>query len=137
MSKAQQTKLTLADIVAKKQAREKDAKKTLDLHLDSYDLDITVKKLDDETFAYIAEKYKEDEMALVNRIIYECVVEPKLKDEKTQEALGIKCEPSKIMDETVKVVFPSMAERGGIATEILNFSDLAKGGVSVVEHLKN
>lgn len=137
MSKAQQTKLTLADIVAKKQAREKDAKKTLDLHLDSYDLDITVKKLDDEKFLYIVKKYEDNEMAFTNRIIYECVAEPNLKDEKTQEALGIKCEPSKIIDETVKAVFPSIIERTKILEEILNFSDLTKGGVSVVEHLKN
>lgn len=137
MSKESQKRLTLSDIVAKKQAREKEANKTQELHIGSYDMDILVKKLDDELFAYLNEKYKDDDMGLINRIVYECVVDPKLKDEKTQEMLGIKCEPNKIIDETVKTIFPSINERGGIATEILNFSDLAKGGVSVVEHIKN
>lgn len=137
MSKESQKRLTLSDIVAKKQARDKDLNKTQELHIVSYDMDIEVKKLDDEMFSYLNEKYKDDDIGLINRIVYECVVDPKLKDEKTQEMLKINCEPSKIVDETVKAVFPSMTERGGIATEILNFSDLAKGGVSVVEHIKN
>ncbi|AGX43952.1 hypothetical protein [Clostridium saccharobutylicum] len=137
MNKEQQKRLTLADVVAKKQAREKDAKKTQELNIGSYDMYILVKKLDDELFSYLNEKYKDDEMGMINRIVYECVVDPKLKDEKTQETLGITCEPSQIINETVKAVFPSVKERGGIATEILNLSDLAKGGVSVVQHIKN
>ena len=137
MSKESQKRLTLSDIVAKKQAREKEANKTQELHIGSYDMDILVKKLDDELFSYLNEKYKDDDIGLINRIIYECVVDPKLKEEKTQEMLGIKCDPSQIVDETVKAIFPSMSERGGIATEIINFSDLTKGSVSVVQHIKN
>lgn len=137
MGKENQKRLTLGDIVKKKQLRDKEANKTQELHIDSYDMDILISKLDDELFSYLNEKYKEDEMGMINRIVYECVVDPKLKDEKTQETLGITCEPSQIINETVKAVFPSVKERGGIATEILNLSDLAKGGVSVVQHIKN
>lgn len=137
MSKESQKRLTLGDIVKKKQLREKEANKTLELHIDSYDMDILIKKLDDELFSYLNEKYKDDEMGMINRIVYECVVDPMLKDEKTQETLGITCEPSQIINETAKAVFPSVKERGEIATEILNLSDLAKGGVSVVQKIKN
>lgn len=137
MSKESQKRLTLGDIVKKKQLRDKDVNKTQELHIDSYDMDIVIKKLDDETFSYLNEKYKDDEMGMINRIVYECVTDPKLKDGNTQETLGIICEPSQIINETVKAVFPSVKERGGIATEILNLSDLAKGGVSVVQHIKN
>lgn len=127
MSKEKTTKLTLKDLISKKEQVLNGKKKTRDLHIKSLDGVITIEKPTIET---VIDATKFDDGADSDKyLVYHCIVEPNLKDKELQKAYGC-VEPTDILK-----IFDD-GEISSIAKECMNFAGYS-GSVSVVDDLKN
>lgn len=128
MGKEQLTKLTLKDLIIKKEQIEANKKKTADLHIPSLDAVITIQKpsIDIVTDALAIENGMESNKYL----IYNCIIEPNLNDKELRDAYGC-IEPTEILNK----IFDD-GEIGSIAEECLKLAGY-KNSVSVVEKIKN
>ncbi|MHC1683417.1 MAG: hypothetical protein AB6733_10755 [Clostridiaceae bacterium] len=128
MGKEQLTKLTLKDLIVKKEQIEANKKKTADLHILSLDAVITIESphIDIVTDALAIENGMESNKYL----LYNCIVEPNLKDKELQKEYGC-VEPTDILNK----IFDD-GEIGSIAEECLKLAGY-KNSVSVVEKIKN
>lgn len=147
MSKEQQTKNTLADLMSKKRQKEKDELKIGDYYSKGEDFTFIYNKLDEEVFFYIMDKYpdaftEEPKMAdllhAFNNIIYECVVIDKnksLKDKDVREMLGVKATKD-IINLSAKALIENYEERLELGGKILEFSGFSNGNKQV-EEIKN
>ena len=91
------TKITLDTLLARKEQAIEDKRKnsTGELYVQSLDGTITVKP---PTRAILSDARETDDDSLADRyLVYQCVVEPNLKDKKLQDAYGCG-EPDEIVD---------------------------------------
>lgn len=127
MSKEKMTKLTLKDLISKKEQVLSGKKKTRNLYIKSLDGIITIEKPSLET---VVDASKIDSgMESDKYLVYHCIVEPNLKDKELQKAYGC-VEPTEILK-----IFED-GEISSIAKECMNLAGY-NGSVSVVEDIKN
>jgi hypothetical protein len=127
MNKTKATKLTLKDLISKKEQVLNGKKKTADLYIKSLDSIITIEKPTIET---VIDASKIDTGAESDKyLVYHCIVEPNLKDKELQKAYGC-VEPTEILK-----IFED-GEISSIAKECMNLAGYG-GSVSVVNDLKN
>lgn len=126
MSKETMTKLTLKDLIAKKE-QVLNKKKTRDLYIKSLDAVITIEKPSIET---IVDASKIDSGVESDKyLVYNCIIDPNLRDKELQQAYGC-VEPSDILK-----IFDD-GEISSIAKECMNLAGYS-GSVSVVDDIKN
>ena len=121
------TKITLDALLARKEQskEDKNRKNRRELYIPSLDGTITIKP---PTRATISEAKDADNDALADRyLVYECIVEPDLKDKRLQEAYGC-AEPDEIVDR--------IFELGEVSKIALECMDMA-GFNNSVEAVKN
>lgn len=127
MRKEQLKKLTLKDLIAKKEQILSNKNKTMDLYVKSLDAVITIQKPDINT---IIDASKIDDAAESDKyLVYNCVIEPNLKDKELQEAYGC-VEPIEILK-----IFDD-GEISSIASKCMELAGY-RNSVSVVEDIKN
>lgn len=127
MNKETVTKLTLKDLIAKKEQVLDSKKKTRNLYIKSLDGIITIEKPSIET---IVDASKIDSgMESDKYLVYNCIIEPNLKDKELQKVYGC-IEPSDILK-----IFED-GEISSIARECMNLAGYS-GSVSVVDDIKN
>lgn len=127
MNKETATKLTLKDLIAKKEQVLNSKNKTRNLYIKSLDGVITIEK---PSIDLIIDASKIDEGAESDKyLVYNCIVEPNIKDKELQKAYEC-VEPTEIL---------KIFEDGEISTIAKECMDLAgyNGSVSVVEDIKN
>lgn len=127
MSKETMTKLTLKDLIAKKEQVLNSKKKTRNLYIKSLDGIITIEKPSVETI--IDASKIDDGVESDKYLVYNCIVEPNLRDKELQKAYGC-VEPSDILK-----IFED-GEISAIAKECMNLAGYS-GSVSVVDDIKN
>lgn len=121
------TKITLDVLLARKEQAKEDKRKhaTRELYVESLDGTITIKA---PTRAILSDARNTDDDTLADRyLVYQCVVEPNLKDKKLQAAYDV-AEPDEIVDKVFE-----LGEVSKIAAECV---DMAGFGNSV-ESVKN
>ncbi len=121
------TKITLDTLLARKEQAIEDKRKnsTGELYVQSLDGTITVKP---PTRAILSDARETDNDSLADRyLVYQCVVEPNLKDKKLQDAYGCG-EPDEIVDKIFE-----LGEVGKIAAECINMAGFGNS----VEKVKN
>ena len=79
-------KLTLTDLIAKKEEIAKAKNETKEIYVKSVDAIITIKKPDRTIINKVSENEKKADIVMV----FECVVEPNLKDPILKEEFGVK-----------------------------------------------
>lgn len=118
-------KLTVQELIAQREKLAEKKSKTESLHVSSMDSDIVVKT---PTKALILEAQnmgQEDATRADEYLIYQCVIEPDLKDKKLQEAFDC-VEP---MDIVGAIFLPG--EVASIAEKIMGLGGYSIGGVSI------
>ena len=148
MSKEQNKKLTLAELVAKKKQREKEEIKIGTFYCEKEDAEFTFKKLEEEEFFYMIDKYgnaleKDSKISetieFMNALIYHCVLledNKKLSDKEVREILGV-TDNKDIINKSAKALIDSFKERIEFGAYILEFSDFSDKGNKNVEEIKN
>lgn len=121
-------KITLKDLIARKQEIKNKKKEKRDLYIKSLDSVITVLKPDADLCL--------DSMDMEGNegndyLVYNCVVEPNLKDVELHKEYGVEENPMQIVHE----IFDN-GEVTSIANECLKFSGYVDS-VKVVEDIKN
>lgn len=122
-----ETKITLDTLLARKEQAKEDKNKRnrRELYIPSLGGTITIKP---PTRATISEAKDTDDDTLADRyLVYECVVEPDLKDKRLQDAYGC-AEPDEIVDRVFE-----LGEIGKIAMECMDMA----GFNNSVEAVKN
>lgn len=121
------TKITLDILLARKEQAKEDKRKnnTCELYVQSLDGTITIKP---PTRAIMSDARNTDDDSLADRyLVYQCVVEPNLKDTKLQNAYGCG-EPDEIVDKIFE-----LGEVSKIAAECVNMAGFGNS----VETVKN
>jgi hypothetical protein len=127
MSKETMTKLTLKDLIAKKEQVLNSKKKRRDLYIKSLDSVITIEK---PTLEIIIDASKIDSGIESDKyLVYNSIVEPNLRDKELQKEYGC-VEPSDILK-----IFED-GEISSIASECMNLAGY-RGSVTVVDDIKN
>lgn len=127
MSKEKMTKLTLKDLISKKEQVLSGKKKTRNLYIKSLDGIITIEKPSIET---VIDASKIDSgMESDKYLVYNCIIEPNLRDKELQKEYGC-VEPTDILK-----IFND-GEISSIAKECMNLAGYS-GSVSVVDDIKN
>lgn len=129
MSKDNMVKLTLADIVKKKEQILDSKKKIGNIYVPSLGGYIVVEKPDRELLAD-AQDFDNGMESNVH-LVYNCIVEPDLKDKKTQEEFG-----THTPKELVQVLMND-GEIGEIAKQLMTLAGYGETGVKLVEDIKN
>lgn len=119
--------LTIKDLITKKDSIKAKKKETMPLYVKSLDGNIIIAK-PDRALVLEAQDLP-DEKADVH-LVYNCVVEPNLKDEELRKSFGVVA-PDDIVDE----IFDP-GEVVSIAKELMTFAGY-RDSVKVVEELKN
>lgn len=120
-------KLTLKDLIAKKEQVLNGKKKTRDLHIKSLEGVITIEKPSIET---VIDATKIDDGVESDKyLVYNCIIEPNLRDKELQKEYGC-IEPTEILK-----IFAD-GEISSIAKECMNLAGYG-GSVSVVDDIKN
>lgn len=128
MSKERMTKITLQHLIAKAEQRKTDKKELRQLYIKSQDGTITIMKPDR---GLVLEAMNMDDETDGDRyLIYNCVVEPNLKDKELHKAYNV-ISPMDIVDE----IFDP-GEVAGISKEIVKLAGYVDG-VKVVNDIKN
>lgn len=130
MSKDKQAtgkKLSLSDLIANAEKIKSKKAEKKDLYIKSLDATITIEKPERST---VLDSYELGEEGSNAYLVYECVVEPNLKDAKLQETFGAK--GYEILD---KIFDPG--EVDSIAKEIVSFAGYGNNSVQVVNEIKN
>lgn len=128
MGKEQIKKLTLEDLIAKKEQVLAIKKKTQELEIKSLGGSITIKSATTDIISDAISKggHEADVYA-----VYNCVIEPNLKDKKLQDAY--ECfEPIDIVDKLF-----SNGDASFIAEQIMKLSGYNTNNITVVDNLKN
>lgn len=127
MNKKQTKKLTLKELIAKKEQVLNGKKKTRNLYIKSLNAVITIEKPSIET---IMDSFKiEDGVESDKYLVYNCIIEPNLKDKELQQVYGC-IEPIDILK-----IFDD-GEISSIAKECMNLGGYTES-VSVVDDIKN
>lgn len=126
------TKLTLNELVKRKaQIQEsRKTKKTQNLYIKSLDGVITIEEASRNVLVDTIEMEKDDVLKSQKYLLYNCIVEPNVKDKSLQEEFEC-IEPYDIVDK----IF-STGEIGQICNALLSLSGYTSG-VEVVEDIKN
>lgn len=121
------TKLTIKNLIAKKEQILNNRRATRDLYVKSLDSVITIEKPSIETIVDASKI--ENGVESDKYLVYNCIVEPNLKDKELQQAYGC-VEPIEILK-----IFED-GEISSIAIECMNLAGY-RGSVSVVDDIKN
>lgn len=129
MSKEKYTKVTLASLVAKAEQRLADKKKskTAEIYVKSLDGVITVREPSAELMSDVV-KMEDTGNAY---LLYQCCVEPNLKDSELQEAYACTV-PTDIVD----ILFLP-GEVASLSLEIAKLAGYGDGNVTPVDTVKN
>ena len=120
-------KLTIGDLIANADKIKGLKNETKELYIKSLDATITIMKPSRSTILDSDDLSREDKNFF---LVYECIVDPNLKDALLQAAYGVT--GYEILD---KIMDPG--EMDNIAKEMIRFSGYDAGRVSVVEDIKN
>jgi hypothetical protein len=123
---AKNVKLTLTDLIKNADKIKARKKETKELYIKEMDATITIMKPDRET---ILDSYDMEEPDGNLYLVYECVVDPNLKDQELQNAYGVT--GYDIVDE---IFDPGVAD--AISKEIVKFAGYGDS-VSIIEDIKN
>ena len=128
MGKEQFKKLTLEQLIAKKEqaAAEKSKKKTAELYVKSLDACITIQKPDAKLMRDIMEMEDGNEY-----LVYQCCIDPCLKSKELLEAYGVA-----VPHEIVNEIFEP-GEIGAISLKCAELAGYGEGSVRLVEDIKN
>ena len=129
MSKDKMKKLTLADIIAKKEQILDSKKKVGNIFIKSLDGYIVAEKPDRALIADAQEM--ENGMESNVHIVYNCIVEPNLKDKDIQKEFGVHT-PKELLQ-----VIMNDGEIGDVAAELMKLAGYGNTGVELVKDLKN
>lgn len=121
-------RLTIADLINKKDRLAGKRKATKELYIEELDATIVIEKPDR---SLIIESSEYEGAEGDDFLVYNCVVEPNLKDNELQKIYDCK-EPTEI----VSKVFDDIGTIKGIAEQALSMSGL-DSKVTAVEELKN
>lgn len=124
MAEDKKKKLTLTELIEKKEKYTAKEDVTTELYLDQLDATVTIMKPERQTVLDAIESESDD------YLVYSMLVEPDLKDKELQKAYGCK-EP---MDIVAMIFDPGTVT--GIARHGLKLSGF-ESNVTVVENLKN
>lgn len=127
MSKEKMKKITLKDLIARAEQSKEDKKEARKLYVASLDGTITIIKPDR---TMVLEGMDMDDTDGDDYLVYNCVLEPNLKDKELQKAYGV-VSPMEIVN---KVFEPG--EIAGIAKEIVALAGYVDS-VKVVDDIKN
>lgn len=127
LSKAK--KLTLADIIAKKEQILDSRKSIGKIFIPSLDGYIVVQKPDRALLAD-AQEIKNGMDSNVH-IVYNCVVEPDLKDKDTQKEFGVHT-PKELLQ-----VIMNDGEIGDVAASLMTLAGYGDTGVELIKDIKN
>ncbi|WMJ80992.1 phage portal protein [Clostridium sp. MB40-C1] len=128
MGKKAVTKLTIAELIKRKEQLSNRKNEHRELYIKSLDRKITIQKPDR---SIILESYGMQEGEGNKFLVYECVTEPNLKDSELQKAFDVKV-PTDIVDE---IFDPGVVDT--ISKEIVIFAGYEEGAVSLVNDVKN
>lgn len=128
MGKKAITKLTIAELIKRKEQLSNRKNEHRELYIKSLDRKITIQKPDR---SIILESYGMQEGEGNKFLVYECVTEPNLKDSELQKAFDVKV-PTDIVDE---IFDPGVVDT--ISKEIVIFAGYEEGAVSLVNDIKN
>ncbi|OZV11058.1 hypothetical protein CIW83_16880 [Tissierella sp. P1] len=128
MNKNKAKKVTLQDLIARAEQRKLDKKELRQLYIKSLDATITIMKPDRSLV--LDSMNMEDESDGDRHLIYNCVVEPSLKDSELHKAYKV-VSPMDIVDE----VFDP-GEVANISKEIVRMAGYIDS-VEVVKNIKN
>ncbi len=119
-------KLTIEELIAQKEKLQKKKQNTLTLEIDSLDGEVTIKAPTNALLLEAQTMGQDDATKADVYLVYQCMVEPNLKDKKLQEAF--KCvEPMDVVNE---IFMPG--EIASIADKIMGLGGFGNG-----VHLKN
>lgn len=128
MSESKMTKITLKDLISRAEQRKADKKELRQLYVKSLDGTITIMK--PERALVLEALDMEDDAEADKYLVYNCVVEPNLKDKELHKAYNV-IAPMDIVDE----IFDP-GEVAGISKEIVKLAGYVDG-VKVVNDIKN
>lgn len=130
--KAPKQKLTIADLIAKKEQLVKKKKKTENLYLEALDSTVTIEEPERSLVLEMLEMANDDssESSSDDFLVYNIMLEPNLKDKKLQEEFGC-VEPTDIVSKIFDVGTVS-----GIAMAAMELAGY-NSKVSTVDELKN
>lgn len=129
MSKESMKKLTLADIISKKEQILDSKKKIGKIFIKSLDGYIVVEKPDK---ALMADSQEFDNPVDSNiHVVSHCIIEPNLKDKETQKKFGVYT-PKELLETIMED-----GEIGTIAEKLLDMAGYGNNGVKLVKDLKN
>lgn len=118
--------LTVADLIKNADKIKNKKKETRQLYVKSFEANITIEK---PNRSIILDSYEMEENEGNLYLVYECVIDPSLKDEELQKEYGVKGY------EIVNEIFDA-GEVDSIAKEIVSFAGYGDS-VSVVDNIKN
>lgn len=132
MSNEQQSRvLSIAEILKRKDALKNKSNKTARLYIDSLDAEIVIKAPDREFAFELIQKAQAGDVKADAYAVYECVIEPNLKDRKLQEGLGVFA-PIDVVD----AIFDA-GEVASISGHILQLAGFGNGVKKMDDELKN
>ncbi|NBI30908.1 phage tail assembly chaperone [Chengkuizengella marina] len=126
-------KLTLADLLTKKEQLKKKKKRTMALYIESLDAEIVIEE-PSRAFAMEAIEMAQDQTRSDQadaHVVYNCVIEPNLKDKDLQKQFEC-VEPTDIVD----IIFRS-GEVSAISGHVLELAGYGQGVQKVDKELKN
>lgn len=129
MNKEKIKKLTLADIISKKEQIQDSKKKLGEIYVPSLEGYIVVEKPDRELMAD-AHEY-ENGMDSNVHLVSNCIVEPNIKDKETMSELGVHT-PKELLQTIL-----SDGEIGTIAEKLMDLAGYTNNGIEMVKDLKN
>lgn len=122
-------KLTLEDIIAKKDQIRDNRAKNVEIYVKSLDGSI-VAQLPDRALVADCMEFDDDMESNVH-LVYNCIVEPNLKDKEAQTAFGVHT-PKELLQAII-----SDGEIGYIAEKLMEVAGYDKGNVRLVNEIKN
>lgn len=120
-------KIKLTDLIAQADKKKAQGKKRADIYVKSLEGLITIEQPDRALCLDALDKDEKGD----DYLVYECVIEPSLKDKALQDAYGC-IEPLDIVE---KIFDPG--EISLIAVEIIGLAGYGSGSIQVVDDLKN
>lgn len=128
MSKENIKKVTLQDLIARAEQKKQDKKELRQLYIESLDGTITIIKPDRKLILEAMDM--EDESEGDKYLVYNCVVDPNLKDKELQQAYKV-VSPMDIVDDVFEP-----GEIANISKEIVRLAGYIDS-VKVVDDIKN
>lgn len=129
MSELVTKKVTLEDLIARKEEIQANKNKTVKMYIKSLDGYVVMQKPDRKLIADAMEADNGIESNI--HLVYNTMVEPNLKDKDTQKAFGVHT-PKELLQSIL-----SDGEIGFIAESLMDEAGYKKGSVKVIEEIKN